>query len=63
MDITRLSSIIRWAKSSFILNTIIPNSRSRERSVGIATRYGLDGPGIESVVQENTGDRCWVEFW
>ena len=27
---------------------VIPIGRARDSSVGIATRYGLDGPGIES---------------
>ena len=30
------------------LNVYLSNNWGRERSVGIATRYGLDGPGIES---------------
>jgi hypothetical protein len=30
------------------------NTRERDSSVGIAIRYGLEGPGIES--------RCWREF-
>jgi len=34
--------------SSEILNWICPCRVGRDCSVGIATRYGLDGPGIES---------------
>jgi hypothetical protein len=30
------------------ISPIIHNEQSRDSSVGIATRYGLDGPGIES---------------
>ena len=32
----------------FINECIYWNKRSRDSSVGTATRYGLDGPGIES---------------
>ena len=42
------SSLIRWvtkSKLGFIL--YILRSADRDTSVGIATRYGLDGPGIE----------------
>ena len=35
-----------WAKCHTCYS--IPQSRGRDSSVGIATRYGLDGPGIES---------------
>jgi hypothetical protein len=37
-------------RSAFLRESYIPKECkpvSRDRSVGIATRYGLDGPGIE----------------
>jgi len=39
----------------------LPSSmRGRDRSVGTATRYGLDGPGIESRwIFRNHPDRPW----
>jgi hypothetical protein len=35
-------------KMNTILTTIAIETLSRDSSVGIVTRYGLDGPGIES---------------
>jgi hypothetical protein len=32
----------------FVLQSLFTLKRGRDSSVGIATRYGLDGPGIES---------------
>jgi hypothetical protein len=47
------SSRLRWVGHVVRMNgNELPKKilwrRSRDRSVGIATRYGLDGPGIES---------------
>ena len=36
-----------WKKSITYYNVYIPALGGRDSSVGIATRYGLDGPGIE----------------
>ena len=37
-----------WAVSGLYLNFIIKYTTGLDSSVGIATLYGLDGPGIES---------------
>jgi hypothetical protein len=34
--------------SEINLNIILPSTKGRDSAVGIATRYGMDGPGIES---------------
>ena len=39
--------------SNFV-STLLLLSLGRDSSVGIATGYGMDGPGIES--------RCWRDF-
>ena len=41
-------SFHRWSMLIFILLCTIRNRVGRDSSVGIATRYGLDGPGIQS---------------
>jgi hypothetical protein len=38
----------KYSKFSLIIVTVTGENVGRDSSVGIATRYGLDGPGIES---------------
>ena len=51
----RYRSQLDWRDTFYVFTTVhwrirnsLHNSRGRDGSVGIATRYGLDGPGIES---------------
>jgi hypothetical protein len=65
-DFRRLPEVVKSAfllpQMQFILKGKFPSHVNanmllfvgRESSVGIATRYGLDGPGIEA--------RCWRNF-
>jgi hypothetical protein len=39
---------VTYIRSKWISEHLCCNIRSRDSSVGIATRYGLEGPGIES---------------
>jgi hypothetical protein len=45
--------------ASHIINNMLHINRGRDSSVGIATRYGLDGPGIESRWARDFPDRPW----
>ena len=45
---TTLCGVWVTSGSTFNLQIYIYTLGSRERSVGIATRYGLEGPGVES---------------
>ena len=47
VGINRLRRILPLPKRQFI-SRYIASRVGRDSSVGIATRYGLDGPGIES---------------
>ena len=53
--------VTHWNKILYIGLTL--HVMGRNRSVGIATRYGLDGPGIESRLEggifRTSPDRLW----
>ena len=54
-----LSSVSKCGRLCRIYSCYSSCTVGRDRSVGIATRYGLDGPGIESRWMLN----CWCITW
>ena len=49
---------LQWIMAEFYVYYL--TKRGRDSSVGIATRYGLDGPGIESQWRPTQPPIRWV---
>ena len=47
-------------KISLFIPATAHQSKGRDSSVGIATRYRLDGPGIESPIPVAVRSKAWV---